>query len=135
MASRPHVAFCGVPSYADWPVFDFEFWDARAQRAHAKQVDATQAEERALGHRAHKMVCRYWLDGVCVAGDRCVFSHVYDAAHVPLCAFIAHGCTEARGCKFRHYYKDGEKPVADLFHDTVRQPPPPPSRDPCTHQK
>lgn len=97
--------------------FEFEFWANREANAVLFQRAIVRAEERAKGRPEYPVVCRYWLDGTCSAGDRCFYMHVYDCDKIPLCAFIkAHRCPEGVACKFRHYYHNHElasKPRVD----------------------
>jgi hypothetical protein len=98
--------------FADW-----QFWMDRDNSMTLFQKAITRAEERAKGHPQYQVVCRYWLDGTCSAGDRCFYLHVYDLDRVPLCAFISQPrCPEGVDCKFRHYLHPHEvhsKPRAD----------------------
>ena len=93
------------------PEFDFEFWDARAAAARRLQYAATRLEERQLGHPSMPMVCRYWLLNACVAGDRCMYTHVYNDSAIEQCEYMEDGCSTAKGCHFRHYLLPGERRV------------------------
>ena len=85
--------------------FEFEFWAERDAAALALQRRIVRAEERAKGHPEYQVVCRYWLDGICSAGDRCYFLHSYNLDKIPVCAFMeTQRCPEGAMCKFRHYY-------------------------------
>ena len=84
--------------------YEFEFWVERDEAARDLQRRVVRAEERAKGHPQYPVVCRYWLDGNCSAGDRCFFLHSYNLDKIPLCAFMQmQRCPEGAMCKFRHY--------------------------------
>ena len=57
------------------------------------------------GYRA--TVCKFWLKGTCLMGDRCHFLHREDRDRLPLCDNLrTHGrCTDLE-CRFRHEQED-----------------------------
>ena len=96
---------------AEQDEYEFEFWVQRASVARRLQYAATRLEERMLRRPCVPTVCRYWQQSACVAGDRCVYMHVYDAHCVEQCEYMDDGCSAAKGCLFRHYLLPGERRV------------------------
>ena len=91
--------------------FEFEFWVTRAAVARKIQYAATRLEEQALKQPRMQTVCRYWLQNACTAGDRCLYRHEFDAHALEQCEYMEDGCSEAKGCMFRHYLLPGERRV------------------------
>ena len=56
--------------------------------------------------RLRTVVCRHWMKGLCMKGDRCEFLHQFDLEKMPLCR---HGerC-KTPDCPFRHI-KESER--------------------------
>jgi hypothetical protein len=102
-------------------LWDFEFWQARQDVSLAYANAAIALEERAKGNPKYDVVCRFWLDGMCSAGERCFYKHVYIEDKMPLCVYIGMPrCSEGVFCKFRHYYLPGEEKSTNGRQDPVR---------------
>ncbi|KAG8460036.1 hypothetical protein KFE25_014181 [Diacronema lutheri] len=56
------------------------------------------------GGRSYRtQVCKHWLRGLCMKGDRCDYLHVYDPARTPIChLFATHGECNNKDCIFAH---------------------------------
>jgi cleavage and polyadenylation specificity factor subunit 4 len=78
---------------ADSQPLDCDWWAERAVRV-SNAARATQG--------ARAQVCRFWLSGVCIAGDACRYRHVYVASRVPLCRFANTAVVCGPECPFRH---------------------------------
>ncbi len=101
--------------------WDFEFWQARKDVATSYVLAATSLEERLKGNPKYDVVCRFWLDGMCSAGARCFYKHVYEEDRLPLCVYIGMPrCSEGVFCKFRHYYLPGEDTTTNGRQDPLR---------------
>lgn len=88
----------------------FDFEDA-VEEAARKQM-AERAEARLKSSRT---VCKHWMLGKCMMGDRCTFSHAQGS--IPACEFFKVGkCAHGSHCRFRHEGVKVEEPPA--------QPPP-----------
>ncbi|KAJ1637095.1 hypothetical protein T492DRAFT_955001 [Pavlovales sp. CCMP2436] len=58
----------------------------------------------AAGNRNYRtLVCKHWLRGLCMKGERCEFLHVYDPARMPVChVFATYGECTNKDCIFAH---------------------------------
>lgn len=54
--------------------------------------------------RVHTLqVCKHWLRGLCMKGERCDYLHIYDPARMPVCHLYAtYGECNNKDCIFAH---------------------------------
>lgn len=58
---------------------------------------------RTGGVRKKDTVCKFWVQGRCLKGDKCEYLHEYIEDKVPICSeFLHHGVCKKANCKFRH---------------------------------
>ena len=58
---------------------------------------------RTGGMRKKDTVCKFWVQGRCLKGDKCEYLHEYIEDKVPICSeFLHHGVCKKANCKFRH---------------------------------
>tara|TARA_B100000795_G_scaffold231114_1_gene188815 strand:+ start:90 stop:2246 length:2157 start_codon:yes stop_codon:yes gene_type:complete len=72
--------------------------DAEETSRHEQFRDETVA--RIGAWRFQTIVCRHWLNNLCMNGDRCEYLHQYDADRMPEC-FNGINCTK-NDCPFKH---------------------------------
>ncbi|GMH69414.1 hypothetical protein TL16_g05153, partial [Triparma laevis f. inornata] len=56
--------------------------------------------------RMRTVVCRHWMKGLCMKGDRCEFLHQFSLSKMPLCRH-SERCKNTQ-CPFRHI-KESER--------------------------
>lgn len=79
-----------------------EYW------IHSNGTNCPLGSECPLKHPAkgfrNKIVCKYWLRGLCKMGDNCDFLHEYNLSRMPECAYYtANGvCSQSPECVYLH---------------------------------
>ncbi|CAJ1345734.1 unnamed protein product [Effrenium voratum] len=95
----------GGPAVKDMDVnFDFEAEiDAKdLSRAESLRADGFTSSEGAL-NRGSRTVCRHYLRGLCMKGDKCDYLHQFDPNRMPECmTFLKFGKCLDPVCMFKH---------------------------------
>lgn len=79
-----------------------EYW------IHSNGTDCPLGADCPLKHPAkifkNKIVCKYWLRGLCKMGENCDFLHEYNLSRMPECAYYATNgvCTQSPECIYLH---------------------------------
>uniref|UniRef100_A0A7N0RE21 Uncharacterized protein n=1 Tax=Kalanchoe fedtschenkoi TaxID=63787 RepID=A0A7N0RE21_KALFE len=84
-----------------------------------------------------QIVCRHWLQGLCMKGDACGFLHQYDKLRMPVCRFFRlYGECREQNCVFKHTTEDIKEcnmyklgfcpngPDCRYRHEKLPEPPP-----------
>ena len=66
----------------------------------------------------NKIVCKYWLRGLCKMGDNCDFLHEYNLSRMPECAYYAATgvCTQGPECVYSHV--DAKSKIPECWNYT-----------------
>ena len=104
---------------AAW-TFDFERWLAEDTMnlaggdsiSRLAGADASALARRREGHNTRTVVCRYWLKGLCMKMDDCLYLHEYDEERMPECRFGSN--CHAKDCNFKHVAEE-EKPECGMY--------------------
>ena len=79
-----------------------EYW------IHSNGTDCPLGADCPLKHPSkifkNKIVCKYWLRGLCKMGENCDFLHEYNLSRMPECAYYATNgvCTQSPECIYLH---------------------------------
>jgi hypothetical protein len=80
-----------------------QFWMERAYRV---QEEVTHRQQAAIPSHLSRpdIVCKYWLEGLCRAGEGCRFLHLLVPDKVPWCKYGLEKvrCPDGAGCVYRH---------------------------------
>lgn len=84
--------------------------EARPQEQRPKQQNPKGSEKRVPAPFVPRVVCRYFMEGICSKGDRCTFSHNVtpnktpeEARKAETCKyFIVGSCMKGAACQFSH---------------------------------
>lgn len=66
----------------------------------------------------NKVVCKYWLRGLCKMGDDCDFLHEYNLAKMPECAYFAQTGTCQQGADCIYLHVDPQSKIPECHNYT-----------------
>lgn len=93
-----------------------EYW------IHSNGLSCPMKDECPLKHPAkgfkNKIVCKYWLRGLCKMGDNCDFLHEYNLSKMPECAHYAQTGTCAQGSDCVYLHVDPQTKVPECWNYT-----------------
>ncbi|CAE7377858.1 CPSF30, partial [Symbiodinium pilosum] len=73
-----------------------------ASREESLRAEGLTSAEGAL-NRGSRTVCRHWLKGLCMKGDKCDYLHQFDLNRMPECLFfLKTGKCYDQDCLFKH---------------------------------
>ncbi|CAE7285827.1 CPSF30 [Symbiodinium natans] len=99
-------ALVGLGGVKDMDSVSFDFEEdieaKDADREESLRAEGLTSAEGAL-NRGSRTVCRHWLRGLCMKGDKCDYLHQFDLNRMPECLFfLKTGKCYDRDCLFKH---------------------------------